>query len=838
MATYFARKNGNVNDVDVWATTPAGTAGDYFGSFTASDVLMSNGFIIQVNVGFTVDSIRNTNFDGATASGTFQLAASGLTLNCDLITGGVNNLFTNSTANRTLAINGDITGGTTGDGLIWSGSNGVITITGNILGGTSTSGFGFACSGSNSTIIIYGNVTGGSANSAWGLYITGDNSSITINGNVTGGSVNTGANGFYYSTLSSVLATITINGNVTGGTAAPGLEIISTSTNLNINIIGNISAGSGTSSVGANITQASGNTIIVGSINGHSVSSANAVNFSAGGTLTVSGAGIATGGSSSLSAIGLNITGASGGDINLFKAIGGSGVAGGPGVSCVSTRVCYIEEAEYGDLGASPTNGTIRFKDVTNNKILMYRYLSTKKALVDPVGAIDVNPEDVRDGIVYNVAVTGTMIVPPINSVLINVPVDNTLGTLQIENTQDFWNTPVSELTTTDSIGARLKNCATVSSVGKQIADCITDTIGESFEDIINTNYRNIIRLNSNSVADNDFNVGTGFDNSVTTIKVQADNKILIGGGFRSYNGVAKFALIRLNSNGTVDMPFTQGLNFPPYNIIIQPDNKIVVVGEFTLPTNRIVRLNTDGSVDNTFNVNAGASDHIYGSAIQNDEKIVCVGRFSSYQSTSCPYVVRLNSNASIDETFNIGSGFNNTTLCVAVQSNQKLIIGGYFVSYNGYATNRIVRINTDGSIDNTFNIGVGFFQPVEHISIQSDGKIICCGQFTSYNGVTQNRITRINTDGSIDNTFNVGGTGFNNRVRKTIIQPDGKIVCVGQFTSYNEVTRNGMARLNSDGSLDTSFITSTGFDNPNIMSIELQSDNKILAGGFFSSYI
>ena len=471
MATYFARKAGNINDVDVWATTPAGTASDYFPSFTASDVLMSNNFTIQVNVGFTVDSIRNTNFDGATTGGQFQLAASGLTINADLICGLTTNLFTNTISSRTLTLNGDITAGTTGEGMLWSGNSGNVTINGNILGGTSTAGIGFDCSGANSTIIINGNVTGGSGNSAWGLYVTGDDSSITINGNLTGGSVNTGAEGFLYSTPSSVLGTITINGNVTGGTAATALEIASGSTNLNIAITGNVSAGSGSSSRGANITN--GNVTIVGSISGHSSSTAVGVDFSSTGTLTVTGSSTATGGGASLSATGLNITGASGGDINLVRAKGGAGVSGGPGVSCVSTRVCYIEEAEYGDLGASPTNGTIRFSDVTNNKILMYRYLSSKKTLYATAGVSAPATSDVRSGVVYS-AGTGTLAMPAPSNVLQGVPTDNTVGTLEALSPGNIWDVLTSTLTTSGSIGERLKNCSTITSVGQQLTNALS----------------------------------------------------------------------------------------------------------------------------------------------------------------------------------------------------------------------------------------------------------------------------------------------------------------------------------------------------------------------------
>ena len=102
----------------------------------------------------------------------------------------------------------------------------------------------------------------------------------------------------------------------------------------------------------------------------------------------------------------------------------------------------------------------------------------------------------------------------------------------------------------------------------------------------------------------------------------------------------------------------------------------------------------------------------------------------------------------SIDNTFEIGTGFNDITRATKTQTDGKIIVGGVFTSYNGTGRNRIVRLNTDGSIDNTFSIGTGFDSAinsnVDSIEIQNDGKIIVTGPFTSYNGNARNRIVRL----------------------------------------------------------------------------------------------
>src|SRR5690606_21892439 len=112
------------------------------------------------------------------------------------------------------------------------------------------------------------------------------------------------------------------------------------------------------------------------------------------------------------------------------------------------------------------------------------------------------------------------------------------------------------------------------------------------------------------------------------------------------------------------------------------------------------------------------------------------------------------------------------------------------FNSFNGTARSRIARLNTDGSLDTTFNIGSGFNYRVYSIVTQTDGKIIVGGEFTSFNGTPRNYIARLNTDGSLDTTFNVG-TGFNLSVNSISPQTDGKIIVGGWFSSFNGTSRS-----------------------------------------------
>jgi uncharacterized delta-60 repeat protein len=338
------------------------------------------------------------------------------------------------------------------------------------------------------------------------------------------------------------------------------------------------------------------------------------------------------------------------------------------------------------------------------------------------------------------------------------------------------------------------------------------------------------------------FVIGTGLNETPNTIQIQSDGKILVGGTFTSYSGVSRNYIIRLNSDGSVDNTFTIGTGFNIEITIsqIQSDGKILVGGFFTsysgVSRNRIIRLNSDGSVDNTFTIGTGFNDYVSNIQIQSDGKILMGGGFTSYSGVSRNYIIRLNSDGSVDNTFTIGTGFDNLVTTTQIQSDGKILVGGLFTSYSGISSNYIIRLNSDGSVDNTFTIGTGFNDLVDTIQIQSDGKILVGGFFTSYSGISRNYIIRLNSDGSVDNTFTIG-TGFGGGSPDTIqIQSDGKILVGGLFTSYSGISSNYIIRLNSDGSVDNTFTIGTGFDNL-VSNIRIQSDGKILMGGFFTSY-
>ena len=375
--------------------------------------------------------------------------------------------------------------------------------------------------------------------------------------------------------------------------------------------------------------------------------------------------------------------------------------------------------------------------------------------------------------------------------------------------------------------------------------------LGGTVNSINNISVNSIARLNANGTVDASFtsNTGTGPLTSPSRVVVQPDGNILLGGGFSTFDEIEVRGFVRLNSNGEVgEVPAVSGL---VRNIGIQSNNKILLVGDFyffnSVSARRIVRLNSDLTLDTDFMTNIGTAlnSNAISIAIQSDDKILIGGDFTDFNGTSSFRTVRLNANGTMDTAFraNTGGWTNNRVISIAVQSDGKILFGGSFTTFNDATVNRIARLNADGTVDTAFitNIGTGFNSSVNSIAIQSDGKILVGGAYSNFNGTTTTRIVRLNADGTRDATFVIEpgfSFGANNTVNSVAIQSDGKILLGGDFTSFNGVSARRIVRLNADATRDTAFNTNTGTGaDATVNSVAVQTDGKILLGGSFTTF-
>ncbi|TDE06043.1 T9SS sorting signal type C domain-containing protein [Flavobacterium sandaracinum] len=368
--------------------------------------------------------------------------------------------------------------------------------------------------------------------------------------------------------------------------------------------------------------------------------------------------------------------------------------------------------------------------------------------------------------------------------------------------------------------------------------------IGGSLNDSYNgTDVNKIILLEANGVINPAFDIGSGpSTGTVNAITEDVANSWYIGGSFLVFDSQTQGRLARIDGFGTLDIGYLTagvGFNNSVLKVIAIADNKTMVFGNFTkfngAICNRVMRLSEQGILDSSFNTAAaGANNSIKTAVVQPDGKIVIAGVFTNYNDVVRNRIVRIQANGEIDAAFAIGAGFNNQVYALALQPDGKIIVSGNFTSYNGILINRIVRLLPDGTLDSGFAIGSGADAIVDCILLQPDGKIVLGGQFTLFNGLSHNRMVRLNTDGSIDSGFSIG-VGFDKNVYTIALQSDNKLIVGGVFLNYKGVSAKRILRLNSDASLDTSFTTGTGFSSGEIRAILVQPDDRLLIGGTFA---
>ena len=364
-------------------------------------------------------------------------------------------------------------------------------------------------------------------------------------------------------------------------------------------------------------------------------------------------------------------------------------------------------------------------------------------------------------------------------------------------------------------------------------------------------------------------------DTVLQAVALQSDGKIVAAGWLRQNDAgwpePMNFVVARYNSDGTLDPTFgsgglavvTVGSSSAANAVAIQPDGKIVVAG-FTADTwsFALARLNSDGTLDSTFGAGgkvitaaSGLNTQIYDLAIQPDGKIVAAGGNRDAGAARNFLVARYLANGTLDATFGSSGlaytyffGWGGIGQGVVVQPDGKIVeIGEAASATYPFNSLGVVRFDSDGTLDSTFGSGgkvaTGFEGGAAgtDIALQPDGKLVGVGWARTNYGQAGFGLARFNTDGTLDSSFGTGGTvwtNFGQWARSVALRDDGKIVAAGYALPPNYVSTFALAQYNSDGSLDTSFGTggtvTTPFTQGSAMvnGLAIQSDGKIVAGG------
>jgi len=356
-----------------------------------------------------------------------------------------------------------------------------------------------------------------------------------------------------------------------------------------------------------------------------------------------------------------------------------------------------------------------------------------------------------------------------------------------------------------------------------------------------------IVMIASDGSFQSSLSAKEGADGTLQSIHRLNSGKYLVSGGFSSFNkrkGIN--GLTRLNSNGSLDTAIVELINIRPENPLMGldtvaafnggvygsvaksfvKDGKTTLLGNFNNYVSyyyyrstrdlkvpdvtkmaQLVRLKEDGSMDSTFNFNevtktsyAGGNGAINGAFMQADGKIVAVGSFTTFHGVSANYIVRINLDGTVDPGFATGTGADGAITSISYNTiTGKILLAGSFKNFNGKARSGVVMLNTNGSVDDTFQFPQVLGGVPNYASQLNNGKVLVSGGFNSYNGVIRQGFMILNQDGTLAQGYNNTGA-FQGRVLKVLETTSAlgnpAVILVGDFNKFDNRKVGNIVRV------------------------------------------
>lgn len=290
--------------------------------------------------------------------------------------------------------------------------------------------------------------------------------------------------------------------------------------------------------------------------------------------------------------------------------------------------------------------------------------------------------------------------------------------------------------------------------------------------------------------------------------------------------------LFRLHPDGSLDPVFAGTV--PPlptvYAMALQADGKILIGGSHLL-----LRLEASGALDPTFAPSQVPDGEVVTLVAQADGRVLVGGFFNSINGDYRPALARLLPDGTTDFEFNPIVTPRDIVQTLLELSDGRILVSRYSSDGQGHAFNSLLRLRADGSADNTFNPPMAD-SLIYAATVQPDGRIVLGGGFSSVNGAARVGVARVQANGQLDAGFKAR-VDQSYQVRALAVQPDGRIIIGGAFRSIGGVPRPMLARLNANGSLDNQFDARMCCANEDLVyDIKLQNDGRVLIGGGFTS--
>ena len=348
---------------------------------------------------------------------------------------------------------------------------------------------------------------------------------------------------------------------------------------------------------------------------------------------------------------------------------------------------------------------------------------------------------------------------------------------------------------------------------------------------------RGLARLNTDGTIDATLAIGGGFDSEVASIALQPDGGMVVGGHFTTLDGVAAGRIVRLTASGARDPNFDvgSGFDFSVSDVKLLPDGRVAVAGAFayfdggTYCYGHAV-LTATGGVDPTWLPDSSLTATSQSLMVQSDGRLVVGGAFTWFGAETCSGILEIAAGGA--EVRCLAGDFRTYggVTCAEPLGDGKWLVAGDFNHVNGVARPYLARLDASGALDPSFSVASEVQSLVYEIGVQGDGRVLV----STWNS-DRGHFLRLQADGALDPSFSVG-TGFDQPPSQIVVLPDGKVATAGSFTTFAGAPCGGIMVLERGGAASAMFATGSGFDN-SVFSLAAQADGALLAGGYFGTY-
>jgi len=326
--------------------------------------------------------------------------------------------------------------------------------------------------------------------------------------------------------------------------------------------------------------------------------------------------------------------------------------------------------------------------------------------------------------------------------------------------------------------------------------------LGGSFRTFDTNACAGLVRLGPDGRMDTAF--APTSDGLCNALALQTNGQFLVGGSFSEIAGAARRHLARFHPNGELDVEFGPALapDDSVWTLAVQDDGRILVGGYLSRLGDQAIhgltRLLPGGEPDREFSAGAGTEAGVAALAIQPDGRILVGGDFASFDNVARGGVVRLWPDGSVDETFDADlTGSFPRVNTIALPATGGVLMGGRFESVQGVSRYGIARLDESGRLDPLFAAG-GLGEPhheVSSIVVAQPDQIWVAGSFSRIANTDAQHVALLRAQGDVDPEFHPCG-GVSGGVTRLAVQPDGQLLLVGDFSYVNHLRRPGVARL------------------------------------------